>query len=326
LSNRQAHEKSLAAVPQADKACHDGRLRHDQEACMNRFSLTILLLLLTAIWGWTFPMVKDAVAEYGVLSFLAVRFVISALVLAPLGARSLTWSTVRLGGAIGLVLSAAYLLQTFGVHYTTATNCGLITGLFVIFAIVLNRVVFHVYVGRLVKSAVAVSLAGLLLLTGTGPTPPNWGDGLTLAAAACYGLQIVLLDRYAKRHVATALALVQVITAAAVFVLVWAAMGLSGCAAPRLAWPSSQVWLALLITSVLATAFGFYVQTLVQQHLPAVRTAMIFTLEPVFAAVFGYLLAGDRLTGLQMVGAALMVAAAMASEVGQAYWASRVSG
>lgn len=285
---------------------------------MNRLSLTLLLLLVTAVWGWTFTMVKEAVEAYGVVGFLALRFVIGSLSLGPVAVRGLTWKTFALGGAIGAVVAAAFLFQTIGLRCTTATNCGLITGLYVISALLLNRALFGVRLRRLVWAAVGLSVLGLLLLTGTGPVRPNIGDGLTLGAAVLFGLQIVLLDRYAKGHAPLALTLSQLGVAAAILVLVWPAV-------EPLAWPPPSVWWALGITGVLATAAGFYIQVLVQQHLPAVRAAMLLTLEPVFAALFGYLLAGDRLTAVQLGGAALMVIAAMASEVGQAWQRERTS-
>ncbi|MCY2996140.1 MAG: DMT family transporter [Planctomycetota bacterium] len=283
---------------------------------MNRFSLTLLLLLVTAIWGWTFTMVKEAVEAYGVVGFLAIRFLIGSLSLGPVAVRGLTWKTAALGGAIGAVLAAAFLLQTFGLRFTTATNCGLITGLYVISALLLNRALFGVRLRRLVWAAVGLSVLGLFLLTGAGPARPHLGDGLTLGAAICFGLQIVLLDRYAKGHAVLALTLSQLVAVATILLLVWPAV-------EPLAWPPPSVWWALVITGVLATAVGITIQVLVQQHLPAVRAAMLFTLEPVFAALFGYLLAGDRLTTIQIGGAALMVAAAMASEVGLAWQKTR---
>jgi drug/metabolite transporter (DMT)-like permease len=279
---------------------------------MGRFSLTLLLILVTAIWGWTFTMVKDAVAAYGVVGFLALRFLIATLCLGPVAVRGLSRKTAILGGAIGVVLAGAYLFQTFGLRLTTATHCGLITGLFVIFALLLNRALFGVRIGRWVWAAVCLSGLGLFLLTGAGPARLNLGDGLTLGAAACFGLQIVLLDRYAQGHSPFALTLCQVAVSTLILFLAWPFI-------EPWAWPTAPVWWALLITGVLATALGFYIQVLVQQHLPAVRAAMLFTLEPVFAALFGYLLAGDRLNFAQLTGAGLMVVAALLSELIQAW-------
>lgn len=278
---------------------------------MRNLALALLLVATAAVWGWTFSVVKDAVAVYGVVGFLAVRFAIGAAALGPAGARRLSGRTLVTGAGIGLVLAAAYLFQTFGLEYTTATNGGLITGLFVVFAPLLNRAIFRVRTRLVHWAAVVASLAGLVLLTGAGPARINLGDLLTVGCAACFGLHIVLLDRFAKGHGATALAAVQVGTATLVFLAVWPATGEVG-------WPSGEVWWALVICGLLATAGGFWAQTFVQQRLPAVRTAVILTTEPVFATFFGYVLAGDRLGAWQWAGAAAMIAAVVTAEAASA--------
>jgi drug/metabolite transporter (DMT)-like permease len=285
---------------------------------VQRLSLTALLLLITAIWGWTFSVVKDAVDQYGsVVGFLAIRFAIGALALGVLAISRTSRRSLLAGIPIGVLLAVAYLLQTFGLHYTTATNCGLITGLFVVFALLTNRVWFGVRTPAVFWAAVLLSILGLVLLTspwtamngqtGSGLTLPTLGDLLTLGCAACFGVQIALLDRFARGHDAIALTFVQLVTAAAVFLAVWPLAGPSG-------WPTPPVWFALVLTGVVATAAGFYVQVLVQQRLPAVRTGVILSMEPAFAALFGYL-AGDRLTAIQMAGGGLMLGAVVLSEM-----------
>jgi drug/metabolite transporter (DMT)-like permease len=278
---------------------------------MNIHLLSGLLLFLTAIWGWTFTVVKDAVAGYGVVSFLAVRFAIGAVCLGILGWRKVTRQSLILGGVIGVILAAGYLFQTFGLRHTTATNSGLITSLFVVCAPLANRALFGVRTTKLLWAAIGVSLLGLVLLTGTGPVPLAWGDWLTLGAAAGFGTQIALLDRYSRGHDTLGLAVTQVASAAVVLLVAWPL-------SETFSWPSNDVWFALLLTGVVATALGFYIQTLAQRHLPAARVAVIFTLESVFAMLFGYLLAGDRLTGIQVLGAVLMIAAVGLAEIAPA--------
>ncbi|MGQ9731785.1 MAG: DMT family transporter [Candidatus Zipacnadales bacterium] len=269
-----------------------------------------LLLLVTLIWGWTFPVVKDAVAEYEVLPFLALRFGIAAGVMLPLaiarGNRQL-WVT---GAGIGLLLAAAYLLQTVGVVYTTATHSGLITGFFVVFAPLCNRLLFGVRIDHVFVGAIAMSLAGLVLLTGVQGTPPTLGDLLTLGCALCFGLQIALLDRYAGRHDPVPLTATQLLAAAAIFGLLSYLF-----TPPRV--PSAPVAQAVVLTGLLATSGGFTVQTAAQRHLPAVRVALILSLEPVFATLFGRWMAGDQLAPLQWLGAGLMVAAFAVANIHQ---------
>lgn len=275
---------------------------------MNNHLLSGLLLLLTLVWGWTFTVVKDAVAGYGVVSFLAVRFVIGAVCLVAIGWRRVTRQSIVVGGIVGVVLAAGYLFQTFGLRHTTATNSGLITSLFVVFAPLANRVLFGIRTSWLLWGAICVSLLGLVLLTGAGPVPLSRGDWLTLGAAVGFGTQIAILDRYSRDHDTLGLAVTQVASAAVVLLAAWP------FAEPFL-WPSNQVWSALLLTGVVATAMGFYVQTLAQRQLPAARVAVIFTLESVFAMLFGHLLAGDRLTGIQWLGAVLMISAVGMAEI-----------
>ncbi len=275
---------------------------------MTTFLLTALLLGLTVVWGATFAVIKDAVASCGVVSFLAVRFLIASICLAPFGLRKVTAESLLAGGAIGAILAAGYLFQTFGLCSTSATHSGLITGLFVVFAPLLNRAIFGVRTPLAVWGAIAVSLLGLALLTGAGPTVPTRGDLLTLGAAASFALQIVLLGRYSRRMDSAALATTQVVATAAVFLAAWPMV-------EPLALPPPQVWPALILTGVVATAGGFIVQTLAQKRISPTRAAMIFTLESVFAVLFGYLVAGDRLTGVQFAGAVLMIAAVGLAEV-----------
>jgi drug/metabolite transporter (DMT)-like permease len=273
-----------------------------------RLIYTLLLVAVTAVWGWTFVVVQNAIAIYGVIPFLAVRFVLAGAALAPVYATKLTRRSLIVGGGIGVVLAAGYLFQTTGLLFTTPTNSGLITGLFVVFAPLADRLLFGANVSRQVVLAVALSLLGMVLLAGGGPEGANWGDLLTLLCAAALGLHIALLSRYAASYDAGALTLAQILSIALLFVIVWPFF------AP-ITLPTPEVWVALLVTGLLASAGAFLVQTTVQQHIPAARTAIILTMEPVFAALFGYWLAGDRLVAVQILGALMILSALVIWEV-----------
>jgi drug/metabolite transporter (DMT)-like permease len=273
-----------------------------------RLIYTLLLVAVTAVWGWTFVVVQDAISVYGVLPFLAVRFVLAGAALAPIYARKLTRRSLLVGGGIGVVLAAGYLFQTTGLLFTTPTNSGLITGLFVVFAPLADRLLFGASASRQVILAVVLSLVGMVLLAGGGPEGANWGDLLTLLCAAALGLHIALLSRYAASHDAGALTLAQILAMALLFVVVWPFFD-------PLSLPPTEVWVALLVTGLLASAGAFLVQTTVQQKIPAARTAIILTMEPVFAALFGYWLAGDRLVAVQILGAILILSALVIGEV-----------
>jgi drug/metabolite transporter (DMT)-like permease len=273
-----------------------------------RLIYTLLLVAVTAVWGWTFVVVQDAISVYGVIPFLAVRFVLAAAALTPIYAAKLTRRSLIVGGGIGVVLAAGYLFQTTGLLFTTPTNSGLITGLFVVFAPLADRLLFGANVSRQVVLAVALSMVGMVLLAGGGPQGANWGDLLTLLCAAALGLHIALLSRYAASYHAGALTLAQILSIALLFLIAWPFFA-------TVSLPPSEVWVALLVTGLLASAGAFLVQTTVQQHIPAARTAIILTMEPVFAALFGYWLAGDRLVAVQILGALMILSALVIGEV-----------
>ena len=275
---------------------------------MGNFFLSGSLLLVTVVWGWTFVVVRDAVTAYSVLGFLALRFTIASLCLGPFSFKRLTRGTFVPGAGIGICLAGGYLLQTYGLRHTTPTNSGLITGLFVVFAPVASYILFRVRIDRVLLLPLGTCLVGTLLLVGDSPESIRIGDGLTLGCAACFGLHIALLSHYAHRHDATALALAQMVAIALLCGLPWLLF-------ESPSFPPVHVWFALLITGVLASAAAFTLQTYVQQRLSATKTAIILTMEPVFAVLFGYLLAGDRLSWIQVGGAVLILVAIATSEV-----------
>src|ERR687893_990917 len=272
-----------------------------------RIFYTLLLVAVTAVWGWTFVVVQDAIVLYGVLPVLAVRFTLAGAALAPIYARKLTRRSLLVGGGIGVVLAAGYLFQTAGLLFTTPTNSGLITGLFVVFAPLADRLLFGVNTSRQVVVAVVLSLMGMVLLAGGGPEGANWGDLLTLFCAAALGLHIALLSRYAAAHDAGGLTLAQILAMALLFAAAWPLFA-------SVSFPPLEVWVALVATGLLASAGAFLVQTTGQQHIPAGRAAIILTMEPVFAALFGYWLAGDRLVAVQIFGAVLILSALVIGE------------
>ena len=269
---------------------------------------TVLLVAVTAVWGWTFVVVQDAIALYGVLPFLAGRFLLAGAALTPVYAKRLTRGTLLVGCGIGVVLAAAYLFQTVGLLFTTPTNTGFITGLFVIFAPLADRLLFGTDLSRPVIVAAVLSLVGMALLAGGGPAGPNLGDLLTLLCAVALGLHIALLSRYAASYDAGALTLAQILVVALIFVVLWPFFD-------AVSLPPPGVWVALIVTGVVASALAYLAQTTAQQHIPAARTAIIMTMEPVFAAIFGYWLAGDRLVALQIFGGVLILCALVIGEV-----------
>jgi drug/metabolite transporter (DMT)-like permease len=162
-----------------------------------RILYSLLLVGVTAVWGWTFVAVQGAIGLYSVLGFLAMPFAIATAALAPFSVPKVTLKTLTVGAGIGLVLGLGYLLQTTGLLFTNPTNSGLITGLFVVFAPLANRLFFGVQPSRRVLVAVALILLGMVLLAGSGPAGPQVGDSLTLL---CAGLVVEVLPVLTKKR------------------------------------------------------------------------------------------------------------------------------
>jgi drug/metabolite transporter (DMT)-like permease len=270
----------------------------------------LALIAVTAVWGVTFVQVKDAVALYPLFAFLALRFAIASAVLALPAAgrmRSLGRGGARAGVALGLLLALGYALQTAGLERTTVSSAGFITGLYVVFTPLLGLLLFRTRVGRAVWLGVALALVGLAMLSGVGAGDPV-GDLLVLLGSAAYSLQIVLLERYAPRYDAVAFTQAEMLAACAGFTVVAVALG--QVELPR-GW---TVWGALLVTGVFASALGFLVQTWAQRRLSAARTALAFAMEPVWAGIFGFWLASDRLGALGWGGCAMIMAGIVVAE------------
>jgi drug/metabolite transporter (DMT)-like permease len=270
----------------------------------------LALIAITAIWGVTFVQVKDAVEIYPLFAFLAVRYAIAAGVLGIAGAprvRSLGWAGVGAGIVVGVLGGLGIGLQTAGLHRTTVSSTGFITGLYVVLTPLFGLLLFRTRVGAEVWSGVALSIAGLAMLSGVrvGSTE---GDLLVLVSTSAQALQIVMVERYARRFDPIALTLVAMATSCCGFLLV--ALTYGDLPLPR-GW---TVWGALLLTGIFASALAVLIQVWAQRRISAARIALVFALETVWAGIFGYWLSGDRLGWLGWGGCAAILGGILLAE------------
>jgi drug/metabolite transporter (DMT)-like permease len=270
----------------------------------------LLLIAVTAVWGVTFVQVKDALDLYPLFAFLAARFAIAGVVLAVPArgrVRSLGREGALAGVFLGVLLAAAYGFQTAGLERTTVSSTGFITGLYVVLTPLLALVLFRQSTAAVVWIGAGLAVIGFALLSGIDVGAPT-GDLLVLASAFATALQILMVERYAPRHDAVALTLVEMATAFLGFLLI--ALVLGQLAVPR-GW---TVWGALIVTGVFASALGYLIQVWAQRRISATRIALVFSLETVWAGFFGYLLADDRLGLLGWGGCALILAGIVLAE------------
>jgi drug/metabolite transporter (DMT)-like permease len=275
---------------------------------------TLGLLSVTVAWGSTFFLIKDAVASMPVTDFLALRFVVAAVVLvaiAPRAARRLSRVARRRGVVLGVVYGLAQILQTAGLQHTSASVSGFVTGMYVVFTPLLAGLLLRQHVGRVAWVAVALATVGLGVLSLRG-LAVGYGELLTLAAAAGYALHILGLGAWTTARDAMGLAVVQMATIAAVCSVAAVPGGLT---LP----PDGGAWFGVLYTALVAGAFALVVQTWAQAHIPAVRAAVIMTMEPVFAGLFAILLGGESLTLRIVLGGGLVLAAMYLAELGQVH-------
>jgi drug/metabolite transporter (DMT)-like permease len=280
---------------------------------------TVALLLMTAVWGVTFVQVKDAVEVYPIFLFLALRFAVATAALGlPFGGRLRLLDRRGLvsGLLLGAFLATGYALQTFGLSKASVTSTGFITGLFVPLTPVFAALLFRDRIGVGGWVGTALATGGLALLSGV--EVGSAVASLLLFGGACsFALHIVFTSRFAPRYDAAALTLLQML-------LAFAACGAIGLASEPLETPQGwTVWGAVLVTGVFASALGFVVQTWAQSKTTATKAALVITMEPVFAGLFGYLLAGDRLDAVAWVGALVILAGMLVAEPALLDWLRR---
>ena len=272
----------------------------------------LAMLGVTAVWGATFVLVRDAVAQVPPFTFIAWRFLAAALLLAAIRPRPAGGGRPGLlaaGAVAGLALFAGYGFQTVGLQYTTASNAGFITGLSVVLTPLLAALVLRQPPGRWPVVGALVAGVGLACLS-LQRREVDRAEALVFWCEVDFATHILLLGRYAPRFPAYRLAIVQLATAG-LCGLAWA-----GVAGDLVVPSSGQVWVALAITSVLASAAAFLIQTRAQREVSPTRIAVIFTMEPVFAGLFGFLLAGERLSGRGWLGAGMILAGMLIAELG----------
>jgi drug/metabolite transporter (DMT)-like permease len=268
------------------------------------------LLAMAACWGSTFFLIHDLLDRVPVMDFLAVRFAVAAvtlLLLAPRALGRLDATARRHGLVLGLLYGLAQILQTAGLAHTPASVSGFITGLYVVGTPLFAAAILRTRIVPLTWLAVFLALAGLAVLTLTGVSA-GYGEALTLVAAGFYALHIVGLGAWSTPREALGMSILQIIVIAVVCSV--AALP-GGITLPE----RTDDWLSLLYMAVFAGALAMLGQTWAQAHLPPTRSAIIMSMEPVFAAFFAVLLGPESVTARMLVGGSLVVAAMLIVEV-----------
>jgi drug/metabolite transporter (DMT)-like permease len=271
---------------------------------------TLTLLAITAAWGSTFFLIKDLLDRVPVLDFLAVRFAIASVGLALIFPRALgrlSRESWRQAAVLGLLYGVAQILQSTGLAHTPASVSGFITGTYVVATPLFAAALLGTRITGVTWGAVLLAMAGLGVLTLSGFSV-GYGEALTFVAALVYALHIVGLGAWSNAAEAMGMAIVQLITITVVCTVITLPNGIT--------FPSTgRDWFSVVYMAMVAGAFAMAGQTWAQAHLPPTRTAIIMSMEPVFAALFAVLLGGEHATARMLVGGLMVLTAMLVVEL-----------
>lgn len=268
------------------------------------------LLALAACWGSTFFLIKDLLDRMPTLDFLAVRFSIASVVLLLVAPRALTRlspAVRRHAVVLGLLYGVAQILQTAGLAQTPASVSGFVTGLYVVCTPLLAAAILRTRIPPITWLAVTLATVGLGVLALRGFSV-GYGELVTLASAVLYALHIVGLGAWSTAQDAIGMTILQIIVIALVCTL---ATVPDGIVLPA----RTSDWVSVGYMAVVVGALGLLGQTWAQAHLPPTRTAIIMSMEPVFASFFAVWLGGEDLTTRLLLGGSMVLVAMLSVEL-----------
>ena len=264
------------------------------------------IVAAAVLFGTTFVVVQDAVEDVDPIPFLGVRFFAAALVMLPFALKGERRDgEVRAGVLCGLALLAGYLFQTIGLQYTSASVSAFITYLLVVLVPVIASVTLRRPPTAPTVAGVVIATAGLFLLTGKGVALGR-GEVLTLGCAFSFAVHIVLLAELAPRYDIARLTIVQVALVGSTCLVAGVFLGGYDFTA--------RAWVAALYTAAAVSALALALQSWGQKQVGPTRTSLLLMIEPVAAAVLGYIL-GERLGVSGVFGAALILAGIVVAEL-----------
>ena len=262
------------------------------------------LLTVSAAWGFSFVVMKDAIQRQSVNNFLFTRFTLAVIVMIlirPQVIKHFNKDLLQRGGLAGIFLGLGYIAQTLGLERTGAAITGFVTGLYVVLTPVIAAIVLKEKITKFTWYCIALATFGLGLLSIRGFSV-GIGEMFVLASAFLFAAHIIALSKWSSGRDVYAMTVIQLTMCA---ILAGLASAIEGYSLP----PDNGVWGVVIFTAVFATAIAFIVQTWSQAHMSATKVAVILTMEVVFAAVFAIVLGGERLTIQTAVGGVLVVVA-----------------
>ncbi|WP_194542290.1 DMT family transporter [Paenibacillus sp. JZ16] len=279
---------------------------------MKPLKADLMILFITICWGSSYLFMKMGLDSLGEFNLIALRFglafILAGLIFLP-RLRQVNVKTIRYAMLLGFILFIMFTALTFGLKTTTTSNAGFLVSLTVVFVPLLHTFLFKKKIENKAVVSIVLALTGISLLTIQLPFTFKIGDLFCIAAALCYALHINMVSTAAQKVDTLSLGILQL-----GFTGLYAFISSLLFEAP--VWPSTtHSWVAVLVLSVVCTAVGFIFQTIAQQYTTATRTGLVFSLEPVFAALVGFWFAHEVLNSNQYLGAALVFLSVVISSV-----------
>ena len=283
-----------------------------------RLRADLALVICALIWGATFVVIKDALADMSVIAYIAVRFGIAAVLMAIIywrAVRSLTLGEVWAGAQIGIFMFAGYIFQITGLRWTTPSKAAFVTGMYVVFVPIVQAIFGRRRISIWIWAGALAALAGLYFLS----VPPeglgklNRGDPIVFGCAVMFAFHMIFISRNVKTYSVASLSFLQVATTAVLATVLVPIAAAAGWEQPKLVW-TRYVIFAVAATAIGATVICFSLQTWAQKHTSASRAAILLTLEPVFAAVASVTFGGERIGARMLLGAALIFGGILVAE------------
>ena len=294
---------------------------------MKKYTGEIALLFNTIIWGGTFALIKNAFTDISPLLFLGLRFSIAALIFLPFVYSSLKKTnkqTLIAGSVLGFFYFTGFAAQTLGLNLTTATKSGFITGTFVVFIPILQLIIEKRKPKWFNILSVFLVLIGLIMLSSKGENAIdfmkqlgsdfNLGDLLTLLCALLFAFQVVYVDVFTKKYEYLPMVFVQLlITGIGGFILSFV-FSISTLETVKFTFNTTVVT-AVLYTAIFASIIATVIQLKFQKFVSPTKAGIIFSIEPIFAAVFAYFLLSEKISNFGLIGCVLIFIGLIVSEI-----------
>ncbi|MBU8878475.1 DMT family transporter [Bacillus sp. FJAT-29790] len=271
---------------------------------MNAFKADLMMLFVTIFWGSSYLFMKIGLDTLSEFNLIALRFGLAFLLAAALFHRRLQLvdrETLKFSILLGFILFLVFTTITYGLKTTTTSNAGFLVSLTVIFVPLLNSFVFKSKIDPKLMLSILLALTGIAFLTIQLPFRFVQGDLLCIMTAFFYALHIIVVERAAQKVDSLNLGIIQLGVVGLlgfVFSLIFETPVLPS---------TTEGWVSILMLSILCSAIGFIFQTVAQKYTSSTRTGLIFSLEPVFAALFGFLFIQEMMSGKEIFGASLVL-------------------